>query len=215
MLKNTQFSIAVLAVCGWSQAHAFDNVTPLNTMAKGPIKALHALPDGLEVIYANGTPVRLRNVDHPKNGSPVNYQYMAFDQALQAFVIDVWRVGKQTVLLSKATGAAAEVGQTRVASPNQRLIFSTDCLETGCYYQVTEWPSGKRLTYSQSPASIGRRAMATIPQAIEHASIQWTGNTQVAFDMPCELTGPTLYSAPAKLVAQGKQWRLQPATPCH
>lgn len=214
MLPNTQFSAIVLAGLGVCHAHAFDNVTHLGAMAKGPIKTLQALPDGLEVTYANGNQVRLKNVDHPRNGSPVNYQYMVFDEALQAFVIDVWRVGKQTVLLSKMTGLATEVGSMRTVSPNKRLIFSTDCLETGCYYQLTQWPSGKRLAYAQAPASTGRHAGATIPQAIDLATVEWTENTQVAFAMPCALAGPTLHAAPARLVVRSKQWRLQPADPC-
>lgn len=214
MLGNLKLSIAALALACMGHAYAFDNVTGFSTLYKGPIKSLQVLSGRIEVTYAKGNQVRLVNVNNPKNGSPVDYKYITYNAHLQAYVIDVWRVGKQTVLLSKVTGAAAEVGNVWVSSPNKQVIFSSDCLETGCYYQLTQWPSGKRLAFSQASGTSGHYAQVNLVQAVEISSIQWTSNTQVAFEMPCELVGPTLFSAQVKLVSQGSQWYLQPANPC-
>lgn len=214
VLRNLKLSLATLTLACMGPAHAFDNVTGFNTLYKGEIKSVQALHDGIEVMYARGNRVRLFNVNNPKNGSPVDYKYITYDAHLKAYVIDVWRVGKQTVLLSKTTGAAAEVGNVRKPSPNKDVIFSSDCLEMGCYYKLTQWPSGKRLAFSQASGTSGHYAQVNRAQAVELSTIRWTSNTQVAFEMPCELIGPTLYTAPAKLISQGGQWHLEPTNPC-
>uniref|UniRef100_UPI00258D65B8 hypothetical protein n=1 Tax=Comamonas sp. TaxID=34028 RepID=UPI00258D65B8 len=82
MLNNFRFSIAVLTLLCLNHARAFDNVTNLGSPSKGAIKSLQALPDGIEVTYANGLPLRLKNVNNPNNGSPVDYKYITFDEVL-------------------------------------------------------------------------------------------------------------------------------------
>ena len=204
--------LLLLAAAQALPARAFDSVSGADGARHGPVRHLLPLPHGISVEFRNGARLELLNVDHPRHGSPVTYRYMDFDTSLQAYVIDVWRVGRQPVLVSRASGAFVETGIHRLASPHKDLLFSSDCWETGCYYQLNAWPSGKRLLFSQFSGSSGARSSRNLPDAVTQMS--WHKDGNLRFDMPCSAADLRVYSASVALVRQGAHWHLRPANPC-
>ncbi|SDZ42996.1 hypothetical protein [Delftia lacustris] len=188
-------------------ATAFDDVSLKASGQLGPVRSLIAMNDGISVIYENGQRQIFRNVDHPKNGSPVTYIYEGEDVELNAYVVSVWRVGKQMVLVSKSTGAFVEVGSHRSVSPDGRMVFSSDCWEVGCYYQLNNWPSGKRLVFSKK---VGKKGDFNIRESIDMGQVRWVGGESVRFQVTC--SGGS--AAEVFLSLKSPSFLLKPLDPC-
>lgn len=188
-------------------AIAFDDVSLKASGRVGPVRSLIAMDDGISVVYENGQRQTFRNVDHPKNGSPVTYIYEGEDAELNAYVVSVWRVGKQVVLISKSTGSFVEVGSHRSVSPNGRMVFSSDCWEVGCYYQLNNWPSGKRLVFSKK---IGRKGDFNIREPIDMGQVRWDGGKSIRFQVTCQAGS----AAEVFLNLKSPNFLLKPLDPC-
>lgn len=209
MKKRVYCLLTVYIACFFQvqQAFAFDEVSLQMSGPKGPVESISTTKKGITLNYRNGQQQIFRNIDHPKNGSPVTYIYEGEDVELNAYVVGVWRVGKQVVLLSKATGSFVEVGTNRSISPSKRLIFSSDCWETGCYYQLNDWPAGKRLVFSQK---IGHGSDTSLLEAINPAQVSWSGDQRIDFQVLCSGAG----TRDASLSLKSGRWRLTPSEPC-
>lgn len=103
----------LLALClGFhpDDASAFDDVSAIGTSRKGPIARIDPLKDGVVVHYADGANIRFKDNINPNRGSPVNYRYVAFDAALQAYVMDVWVSASKRFWSAKAQALSLKSG---------------------------------------------------------------------------------------------------------
>lgn len=177
---------------------------------KSSIITVKKIKNGLEVEYSNGKIKRLENVKNPKNGSPVTFNYKGMDDNINGYIIEVWRIGKQEVLLNKKTGAHMEVGYSRTISPNKKFIFSSDCWEIGCYYQLNDWKNGKRLFFQQEN---GARQGYAMMDPIDESSMSWENNKKIVFEIICSQYGVSK-KIKATLSLEFQKWLISPTEPC-
>lgn len=190
-------------------AHPFDDVSQI-PFEKSSIITVKEIKNGVEVKYSNGKIKRLENVNSPEGGSPVTFIYKGMDEKLKGYIIEVWRVGKQEVLLNKGTGAHMELGYSRTISPDKKFVFSSDCWEIGCYYQINDWRNGEGLYFKQESGSRQGYAMM---DPIAESSMSWKTSKNIEFEVICSQHG-AIEKIKVNLSLVSQKWSLSPPEPC-
>jgi len=168
----------------------------------------------LSIPLADGRIAKYRDNLLITGGTFVNYHYRGYIAAISAHRIDMERMENQTYLLNHRTGQEVAIGRFFSISPNRKLIFSSDCRETDCYYNIVSWPAGKEVFLKKLPLQSGMPAsdkdLAPIPVIID--TVRWQSNNEVTFtSYLADASAPSPVRKRVLLKLQGTNWQASPA----
>ncbi len=145
---------------------------------------VHKVKNGLVIKLPGGRERRYRDALRVDQGTYAKYRYLGYLKRIGAHVIYVEKMNPEMVLLSSKTGKEAYIGRLYSLSPNGTKILSSDCVESlSCFYQLTEWPSGKRVFIQEQRRDTGVPSESDfrIETPIEWKTVSWKSDTEIAF----------------------------------
>ena len=137
----------------------------------------------MTIPLAKGRSAQYRDNMQVMGGTFVTYHYRGYVAAIHAHHIEMERMESQTYLLHHGTGKEIAIGRFFNISPNRKWLFSYDCREIHCYYNIVSWPDGKEVFFKKLPLMSGKPASQQdrAPSPIKTGTVRWQDNETLNF----------------------------------
>ncbi len=165
--------------------------------------------DTLIIRLANGKSKRYKDNLQFIHGTLVRYRYRGYLREIGAHRIDVERIGTETILLSAQTGREVNSGGVYSISRDGKKIFSSDCRETYCYYNVIAWPSGKEeyIKKQSRETGVASEKDPELFSPVVRATIRWHSEREISFEAVCAFRNGETQRGKVRLQYQHKTWQ--------
>jgi hypothetical protein len=143
------------------------------------------------------------------HGTLVRYHYRGHIPKIDAHIVEIERMGVQIMLVSRKTGRETAIGGLYVISPDGHWIFSSDCQETFCYYNVIDWTSGN-VAYEKRQSretGLSNEKGPFLLSPVKRGTVRWKSSDEIAFAAVCDSQDGTPRFSKVVLTHRGKSWR--------